>query len=268
MESYLNTPIKEVISKFPGVGKILEEYEIGCVPCSVGSCLLKDIIEIHNLCEEDEQIVMARIAKVIYPEREIQIPKIERKTEGKLREIKYFPPMKKLVDEHVLIKRWITLIPQVLEHLDIESNGNIQVIYGGVDFIRSYADKVHHAKEEDILFKYFDENLDIIETMLEDHEKARGHVRALVGALEKRDKQGIVEPLNAYRELLTEHIKKEDEILYPWMDRNFSVKQVGKLFSKFSEVDEISGNGVTERCKEFIIELEEKFLKSKKDVVP
>lgn len=268
MESYLNAPIKEVISKFPGVGKILEEYEIGCVPCSVGSCLLKDIIEIHNLSEEDEQIVMARIAKVIYPEREIKVPRIPRKPGTKTKELKYSPPMKKLVDEHVLIKRWVALIPQVLEHLDMESNGDLKVISGGVDFIRSYADKFHHAKEEDILFKYFDENLDILKTMLEDHTKARGHVKAIIEAVEKKDRKGVIEHLNAYRDLLTEHMKKEDEILYPWMDRNLSVKQVGELFSKFNEVGEISGNGVAVRCKEFIIELEEKFLKSKKEVVP
>ena len=55
MEHYLNTPIKEIISKFPKIGEILEEYEIGCVPCNVGSCLLKDIIEVHNLSEEEEE---------------------------------------------------------------------------------------------------------------------------------------------------------------------------------------------------------------------
>lgn len=266
MESYLNAPIKEVISKFPGVGKILEEYEIGCVPCSVGSCLLKDIIEIHNLSEEDEQIVMARITKVIYPDRDIQIPKIDRKAKDRLKEIKYSPPMKKLVDEHVLIKRWIVLIPKVLENLDIAAEEDIKILQDGIDFIRSYADKFHHAKEEDILFKYFDENLDILKTMLDDHTKARSHVKAIIEALEKKDGKEIIGHLNAYRELLTEHIKKEDEILYPWLDRNLSVTHVGELYSKFNNVDEISGNGMSERCEQFVYKLEEKFLKSKKEV--
>lgn len=266
METYLNTTIKEVITKFPKVGEILEEYKIGCVPCSLGSCLLKDIIEIHNLSEEDEQVVMARIVKEIYPDRGVKVPKMERKTGVRTKELKYSPPMKKLVDEHVLIKRWIALIPQVLENLDVESTEGKQLILDGVDFIRSYADKFHHAKEEDILFKYFDENSDILKTMLEDHTKARGHVKAIVEAVEKKDKKKIVEHLNAYRELLTEHIKKEDEILYPWVDRGLSVKQVGELFSKFDEVDEISGNGVTERCRKFVIKTEEKIWKKKKEV--
>jgi len=268
METYLNSPIKEVISKFPKIGEILEAYEIGCVPCSVGTCLLKDIIEIHNLSEEDEQEVMARVGNVIYPGREIKIPKAERKTKPRTKEIKYSPPLKKLVDEHGLIKRWIALIPQVLEHLNADSPEDLKIILEGADFIRSYADKFHHAKEEDILFKYFDENLDVLKTMLEDHTKGRGHVKALIEAVEKKDKKGIVEHLNAYRELLTEHIKKEDEILYPWMDRNLSVKEVGELFSKFNDVDEISGNGVTERCRAFVIKVEEKVQTPKKEVRP
>jgi len=268
MESYLNTPIKQIISEFPKVGEILEEYEIGCVPCSVGSCLLKDIIEVHNLSEDEEREVMARISKVIYPDRVIPIPNVERKTKARSKELKYSPPMKKLVDEHALIKRWIALIPQVLEHLDVESSDDLKVISEGADFIRSYADKFHHAKEEDILFKYFDENLDVLRTMLEDHTRGRSHVKALIEAVEKKDKKGIVEHLSAYRELLTEHIKKEDEILYPWMDRHFSVKEVGELFSRFNEVDEISGNGVTERCKAFVVKVEEKMKNSRKEIRP
>jgi hemerythrin-like domain-containing protein len=37
--------------------------------------------------------------------------------------------------------------------------------------------------------------------------------------------------------VLAEHIKKEDEILYPWMDRNLSMRQVGELFARFRAVD-------------------------------
>ncbi len=266
IEEYLNTPIKELISRFPAAGKVLEEYDIGCVPCNVGSCLFKDIMEIHNLPEEEEQELMAKIAKAIYPDRVLHIPKIERRAKARSKEIRYSPPIKKLVDEHVLIKRCIALIPQVLEYLDVESAENREVLYGIVDFIRSYADKFHHAKEEDILFKYFDENLDILKTMLEDHRQGRGHVRDLLDSLTRKDEEGIVKHISSYRDLLTEHIKKEDEILYPWMDGNLSVKQVGELFSKFNEVDETSGNDVTERYGTFISQLELKQI-SKKEVV-
>ena len=258
MEEYLDKSIKEIINQFPDVGNILSEYNIGCAPCSVGSCLLKDIVEIHNLPYEKEQESMARIAKVIYPDREVKIPEIKRKREARPEEISYSPPMKKLVSEHVLIKRWAAMIPEFIDNLDVESEPGRQVIIDGIDFIRTYADKYHHAKEEEILFKYFGEDLDIIKTMLEDHDNARAHVRAMLEALDKKDKEAISEHLNAYRELLIEHIKKEDEILYPWMDRGFSITQIGELFSEFNQRDEEFGN-VPEKYREFINKLEETF---------
>jgi hemerythrin-like domain-containing protein len=266
LEEYLNKGIKEVISKFPDVADILEEYNIGCVPCAVGTCLLKDIVAIHNLSQEDERTLMARIAGVIDPDRRAGTIPIKRRPEAKPKEIRYSPPLKKLVDEHVLIKRLIGLIPKVIENLDVESEEGRRLVLQSVDFIRSYADKYHHAKEEEILFKYFDENSDILKTMRQEHEKARSHVRAVLEALDKKNKEAIAEHLNAYRELLTEHIRKEDEILYPWMDRNLSVTQVGELFSAFAEAEEKMDRNVIDGCKKFVMELEEEILRPSEEV--
>jgi hemerythrin-like domain-containing protein len=259
METYLNKSIKEVIDEYPEVEKILDEFSIGCGPCSVGTCLLKDIVEIHDLPADKEQVMMARIAKIIYPDKPIEIPRIQRKTAEQPREISYSPPMKKLVDEHVLIKRWVALIPEVINNLDVDSEEGRQLILDGVEFIRSYADKYHHAKEEDVLFKYFDEDLDIIKVMYEDHEQGRGHVRAILEALDRKDKAAIAEHLNAYRDLLTGHIKKEDEILYTWMDRNLSDSQIGKLFSEFHTADKEIGYS-PDKYEVFIDHLEKKYL--------
>ena len=259
MEAYLNKGIKEVIDEFSEVEKILDEYGIGCGPCSVGTCLLKDIVEIHALPAEKEQEMMARVAKIIYPDRVIEFPQTQRKTEDEIKEIRYSPPMKKLVDEHVLIKRWVALIPEVINNLDVDSEEGRQLLLDGVDFIRSYADKYHHAKEEEVLFKYFDEDLDILKVMHEDHERGRSHVRSILEALERRDKATIAEHLNAYRELLKEHIKKEDEILYPWMDRNLSDTQIGELFSEFNTTDEQIGYS-PDKYEVFINHLEKQYL--------
>ncbi|MHA1576454.1 MAG: hemerythrin domain-containing protein, partial [Candidatus Thorarchaeota archaeon] len=158
MEQYLNQGIKEIISEFPQIEKVLEEYDIGCGPCMVGTCLLKDIVEIHNLQANQEQELMSRITKIIYPEKDIQIPKIERTLAGK-QQISYSPPMITLVDEHKLIKRMLVLIPHIIQVLETEND--FPLILETLDFIRLYADSFHHAKEEDVLFKYFDEDLEI-----------------------------------------------------------------------------------------------------------
>jgi hemerythrin-like domain-containing protein len=257
MEEYLNKPIKEIIAQYPEVEDVLNDYDIGCGPCNVGICLLKDIVAIHRLSDDQEQQLMAGIAGAIDPEQEIKIPKKEKKSETQSREFKYSPPMKKLVDEHVLIKRWIALIPEFVENLDIESEKGRRLVLDGIDMIRSYADKYHHAKEEEILFKYFDENADILKVMHADHTQARSLVKDMLAAVERRDQKTIAENLMAYRELLTEHIRKEDEILYPWMDNQLSTHQVGELFSKFDEVDrQIDVSPV--KYADFIDQLEKK----------
>jgi len=263
MEAVLNRGIKEIIDQYPDVEKILDEYGIGCGPCSVGICELKDIVNIHNLPADHEQELMRKIAGIIYPGQDIKIPLGKKKTAAVAGEIKYSPPMKQLVDEHVLIKRWVALIPAVVDHLDLESGEGRQLIRDGIDMIRSYADRYHHAKEEDILFKYFDEKSEILQVMYEDHTTGRGHVKAMLEALDRKDKATLGEHLLAYRDLLTEHIKKEDEILYPWMDRNLSTTQVGELFTKFSAVDEKMGFSPDKYIK-FIEKLEKQFTAQEK----
>jgi hemerythrin-like domain-containing protein len=258
MDAYLNKGIKEIISQYPAVEKILDEYGIGCGPCSVGLCLLKDIVEIHRLPPDQERELMARIAKTIDPEADIEIPETKAAPADSPSEIKYSPPMKKLVDEHVLIKRWIALIPKVVKHLDVETESGRQLIRDGIDMIRSYADRYHHAKEEDILFKYFDQNSEILQVMYEDHTTGRGYVKAMLEALERKDKNSLGEHLMAYRQLLSEHIKKEDEILYPWMDRILTTRQIGELFAKFSEVDNQMGFS-PEKYEHFVAKLEKQF---------
>lgn len=46
--------IQDVITEHPEIGEILNRYEIGCVACKVGICLLKDVVSIHGLSKEDE----------------------------------------------------------------------------------------------------------------------------------------------------------------------------------------------------------------------
>ena len=46
--------INKVIEEHPVIGEILEKYEIGCVTCGVGICLVKDVVSIHALGDEIE----------------------------------------------------------------------------------------------------------------------------------------------------------------------------------------------------------------------
>lgn len=47
-------PINKTIEKHPFIGEILQKYDIGCVSCGVGICLVKDVVSIHALGPEIE----------------------------------------------------------------------------------------------------------------------------------------------------------------------------------------------------------------------
>ena len=53
--------IQDVITAHPEIGEILNRYEIGCVSCKVGICLLKDVVSIHGLSKEDEATIEQEI---------------------------------------------------------------------------------------------------------------------------------------------------------------------------------------------------------------
>jgi hypothetical protein len=53
--------IQDVVKIHPRIGDILNDFEIGCVGCSVGICLLKDVVAIHALGDEMEEKIEAQI---------------------------------------------------------------------------------------------------------------------------------------------------------------------------------------------------------------
>jgi len=46
--------INKTIEEHPYIGEILQKYDIGCVTCGVGICLVKDVVSIHALGDEAE----------------------------------------------------------------------------------------------------------------------------------------------------------------------------------------------------------------------
>ncbi len=258
MDTVFNRDIKGLIDEFPRVGTILETFEVGCTTCQVGTCLLKDIVNIHPLSPEAELDLMTQIAGVIYPGQDIEIKLPARQTVAAEGTSQYSPPMKKLVEEHQWILRLLALVPTLIEHSDLSLETDQQRLRDAVDFIRSYADKFHHAKEEDILFKYFDESLDIIQVMFEDHKNARAHVLAIHTAIEAQDKSSLAVNLTAYAELLKDHIKREDEILYPWLDKQLTLQQIGQMFAQFAEID-VQFQAKAHECQQFIVALEKAY---------
>src|SRR5512138_2559874 len=67
VNAHLRTPIRDIIARFPQVGALLEAHGIGCVPCSLGTCALGDIVDIHNLSPEAERDLMTAVGAIVAP---------------------------------------------------------------------------------------------------------------------------------------------------------------------------------------------------------
>jgi hypothetical protein len=53
--------IKDVIEEHPEIGRILDKYAIGCIKCSIGTCLLQDVVSVYMLGDAMEEQIEKEI---------------------------------------------------------------------------------------------------------------------------------------------------------------------------------------------------------------
>ena len=129
-----------------------------------------------------------------------------------------------------------------------------------IDFIRNYADKFHHAKEEDILFKELKKeeiqlHCDPIQQMLYEHEQGRSFVKGMFEAVQENNKDKAIHNAREYIFLLEEHINKEDNVLYPMADDVLPKKDQDYILKEFKKVKE-KYKGKIDKYLDFVKSLE------------
>lgn len=179
-----------------------------------------------------------------------------------------------LKEEHKAIKIALSILSNVSQRLESKEKVDQEDLGHILGFIKIFADTCHHGKEEDLLFVAM-ENIGIpqdrgpIGVMLREHEMGRSYVRNMNEAVEKY-KAGkpsyssqFVENARKYTELLTQHIDKEDNILYPMADMRLSKEKQSELIEKFEELErERIGIGKHEELHELLHHLKDKYLES------
>jgi len=151
--------------------------------------------------------------------------------------------------EHRLIERMVRLMEKESDNIEKTEKVDVDFIDTAVDFLRTYADKCHHGKEEDILFTQLTrkpmipEHKRTMDELLEDHVLARQTVGALVDANQTYRKGDmaataeIVKRLKILTDLYPEHIRKEDKGFFvPCMDY-FTKEERDVMLSDFFEFD-------------------------------
>lgn len=159
-------------------------------------------------------------------------------------------PIGPLMVEHRLIERMIKVIIKKEMHKPGKTGQlDLAFIDTVIDFFRMYADRCHHGKEEDILFRELRkkelnaEQKKIMDELLHDHLLGRKLVGELLEA-KRNYSEGIIETLGDIQRLIQalidfypEHIKKEDKhFFFPIMDY-FSKEEKDALLREGYELD-------------------------------
>ena len=183
-------------------------------------------------------------------------------------------PTDQLKEEHEAIKIALSILRNASKRLASGGEVNQEDLDHLLGFLKTFVDTCHHGKEEDILFVAM-ESVGIprdkgpIAVMLREHETGRSYIRNMREGVEKY-KTGepsycpqFTENADKYIELLTQHIDKEDNILYPMADMHLSEEKQHEMIEKFEKLEEERiGIGKHEELHELLHHLKDKYSES------
>jgi hemerythrin-like domain-containing protein len=181
-------------------------------------------------------------------------------------------PTQELSHEHQAILLMIKILAKMSDRLEAGENVDPLHLEQAVDFIKIFADKCHHAKEEDLLFPAMEEagiprDGGPLGVMLREHTEGRGYVKTMTGALagikkgDRRAAELFAENARNYGALLSQHIFKEDHILYPMADKRLSAAKQDELEACFAGVErDVVGEGKHEEYHRLLKDLESVYL--------
>ncbi|MEN6335931.1 MAG: hemerythrin domain-containing protein [Phycisphaerales bacterium] len=158
-------------------------------------------------------------------------------------------PAGPLMIEHRLIERMLRLLERELDNMKSAAEADAELILAGVDFFRTYADRTHHGKEEDILFAALrdkamsDDEREMMRRLTQEHVWARQAVGKLASATDRYRKgdaaavHTMIYELGKIVQFYPEHIAKEDKHFFiPVMDY-FTPAEQQAMLERFWEFD-------------------------------
>ncbi len=154
-----------------------------------------------------------------------------------------------LMIEHRLIERMLLVIKAALSKIEFKHEIDPVFVDIAVDFIRVYADRTHHGKEEDILMRELKKkplshkDRVIMDDLIKEHMLVR-QTTALISSANDRYRGGddialivIANNLKTLIEFFPKHIEKEDKSFYPASRAYFTDEEDQAMLVEFGELD-------------------------------
>ena len=153
-----------------------------------------------------------------------------------------------LKEEHRGIELMLSILKRMCQKLQAKEPVNLDHLGQSIEFFKGFADKCHHMKEENLLFpamekEGFSKDAGPLAVMLDEHTLGRKCVAAMTESLSamKRGNMGaspkFVEAAREYIALLSEHIAKEDNVLFHMADAHLSPEVQAELVKEFERVE-------------------------------
>jgi len=177
------------------------------------------------------------------------------------------PPTQVLMEEHTLILQALDALERKIAQVESGAPADRAYFEKAVEFLRTFADKCHHGKEENLLFKTMVEEIGMprhggpIAVMLSEHELGRSLIRGIADGAAALGKdpaaaKQVIESGRAYIQLLRGHIDKENTILFPMADQFMGPEDQERLSAEFVRFEaEETGAGVHEASLRLLEEL-------------
>ena len=178
-----------------------------------------------------------------------------------------------LVEEHKYIKRMLVVVRAVCLGVMKGEEINYEDFKDIIDFIRMYADKHHHGKEEKLLFNRMISEIGglaeklVKHGMLVEHDLGRQFIMGLEEALEKvrngddTFRLDVIANAISYTHLLYRHIDKEDAAVYPFAKRSLKKETLDTIDSETAEFEEkMELEGIQKKYIHKLEEMERKYL--------
>jgi len=135
-----------------------------------------------------------------------------------------------LRQEHRVIEKVLSATDAAVVRMSVGGLVSPRFFADVVDFARAFADGCHHKKEEEVLFRRLgDRGLSSeVATLAEEHAEIRHLTRRLAEAVTQWEAGDPLAPDRArraarhYVDLLREHLREEDQLVFPTVDRTFS----------------------------------------------
>ncbi|MBI3950742.1 MAG: hemerythrin domain-containing protein [Acidobacteria bacterium] len=176
-------------------------------------------------------------------------------------------PIETLKHEHRVIERVLRALDGVCQRLESGGTVSPETLLSFPDFMRAFADRCHHGKEEVHLFPTLEQHGvpgegGPIDVMLYEHEVGRGLVAELDRSAQAckdaapEASQRFVDTARRYIDLLTQHIQKEDHVLFRIAEEVLNEDALASLGQKFEQAEVELGAGIHEQYERIAAELE------------